>query len=220
MYADRHDSRRPLNTASLTIAIAINAAVVAAIAFSAPTVGVLDPAPPLKIIEIAPLPIPDPLPLPDPQPHPRQTRAPRPDQPTPDVDRPVDTAQPVFVDPGPPLGGTADTGPAGSGATPDPLPPAIVEPALDARFASDFQPQYPPDERRAGREGRVVLRVLVGVDGRVRQVERVSATSESFYTAAARQALTKWRFRAGTQGGIPIERWRRVGVSFRLEGGY
>ncbi len=61
------------------------------------------------------------------------------------------------------------------------------------------------------------MRVLVGADGRVRQVERVSATSDAFFMATESQALRRWRFKPGTRDGVAQEAWRVMTVTFRLE---
>ena len=74
---------------------------------------------------------------------------------------------------------------------------------------ADFQPVYPAAERRAGREGRVTVRVLVGVDGRVKQVERVGATSDAFWQATEARAMSEmavqpgdaWRHSRSRRGG-------------------
>jgi len=63
----------------------------------------------------------------------------------------------------------------------------------------------------------VTIRVLVGVDGRVKQVERVSATSEAFWQATQQQALRAWRFRPATRGSVPEEAWRTMTLTFRME---
>lgn len=58
--------------------------------------------------------------------------------------------------------------------------------------------------------------MLVGADGRVKAVERVSATSDAFFTATRRQALSQWRFRPATRDGAAIESWYRMSVTFVL----
>jgi protein TonB len=81
-------------------------------------------------------------------------------------------------------------------------------PALRRRLPADLS----SPERRAGREGHVV-RVLIGVDGRVKQVERVSATSGAFFAATRAQAFAKWRFTPATRGDAPVEQWKQMRVS-------
>jgi len=88
---------------------------------------------------------------------------------------------------------------------------------VDSRFAHLLQPQYPLVEQRAQRGGTVVIRVTIGTDGRVRSAERVSATSDAFWAAAERQALTRWRFRPATVDGRPVESTRVMTINFRIE---
>ena len=62
-----------------------------------------------------------------------------------------------------------------------------------------------------------MIRVLIGTDGRVKQVERVSAASDAFFAAAEHQALTKWRFKPATSDGTPIEQWKTMSLRFELQ---
>lgn len=115
---------------------------------------------------------------------------------------------PIVVPPGPPI------------VEAPPQPPLAFRPAeTDPRYAGAFQPQYPSQEIREGREGRVSVRVLIGTDGRVREVEQISATSSAFFEATKRQALAKWRFRPATRGGTPEESWKTLSVKFVLDNG-
>ncbi len=112
-------------------------------------------------------------------------------------------------------------------ALPDPIvidPPAAIEPPvapvrvaarIDGRSA--LQPPYPASEQRAGREGSVTVRVTIGADGRVRSVEKVSATSDAFWLATERQALRAWRFRPATLDGRAVESVQTLTVRFRID---
>lgn len=113
-----------------------------------------------------------------------------------------------------------DPGPVGTGrpidVAPPPVPiPVLTDAAIDMRFADDFQPPYPPGKQRLGEEGRAVLRVLIGKDGRVKRVERVSG-DEAFLDVSERQALRRWRFKPATRDGVPIESWKTMTVRFEI----
>lgn len=95
-----------------------------------------------------------------------------------------------------------------------PKAPVQIAARLDAR--SELQPAYPPSEQRMGNEGAVIVRVLIGADGRVKKVEKVSAGSEAFFRATERQALRYWRFKPATLDGQPIESWQQMTVRFQL----
>lgn len=100
---------------------------------------------------------------------------------------------------------------------PDPPPPVLVEPAIDPRHAAAFQPDYPGAMIRQGVEGKVTVRVIIGADGRVTDVERLAATSEAFWLETRRHALRKWRFRPATRDGLAVGGTRVLTVHFRLE---
>lgn len=129
---------------------------------------------------------------------------------------PVTAAEPVDVvivnDPVvPPL----DDRPA---ARPEPIrQPVLAEAVVDPRYADAFQPPYPPAMARQEVDGRVVVRVLIGTDGRVRAVELVSATDAAFFEATRRQALRAWRFKPATRDGVPVETWRTMTVRFEMQ---
>ncbi|CAN5533649.1 hypothetical protein BH10PSE14_BH10PSE14_12860 [soil metagenome] len=95
-------------------------------------------------------------------------------------------------------------------------PPIIISANIDPRYANNFQPTYPPDKIREGVTGRVTVRVLIGSDGRVKDIEKVSAPSDSFWDATKRQALAKWRFKPATRDGVAYESWKTMNVSFVL----
>lgn len=163
-----------------------------------------------------------------PPPEPLKKVPPKPQQDTKIVVPPIDV--PVVPDKLPQIDLTpikpADPLPMGNiGKAPEPAPvpaPEPVKPAVivGVQIASPgaLQPPYPPEELRAGREGRVVVRVLVGTDGRVKQVEKVSAASDAFYAATERQALGKWRFKPATRDGVPFEQWKTMSLRFELNG--
>ncbi len=117
-----------------------------------------------------------------------------------------------------------DSGPVGTsddkGEEPVPLPPppmpdpVRVEARIDPR--SELQPPYPASEERAQREGSVTVQLLVGSDGRVKEVDKVRATSDAFYRATEQQALRRWRFKPATVDGRPVESRTSLTVHFRL----
>lgn len=97
-----------------------------------------------------------------------------------------------------------------------PGPPVRIDAVIDS--GAEVQPAYPAAEQRMGIEGKVVIRVLIGTDGRVKAAAKVSATSDAFYRATERQALRYWRFKPATLDGKPIESWKEIAVRFRLDG--
>ena len=166
-------------------------------------------------VRIPPTPKEEPPPRPEP---PRQQSVldvPRPIVPTMRDDGPVVTERPVPLQPPyfPPARETvlAD-------ATPDlPRTPVRIEAQVDPRFAGELQPPYPAAEQRSQRDGTVRVRVTIGVDGRVKAIARLSATSDAFWRATERHALAHWRFRPATEDGRPVETTKVMNLIFRIE---
>ncbi|HEY0011918.1 MAG TPA: energy transducer TonB [Allosphingosinicella sp.] len=100
---------------------------------------------------------------------------------------------------------------------PPPPPREIVRTEARMTSGSELQPPYPTTEQRLEREGRVVIRVTIGADGRVKSAQKVSATSDAFYTATERHARSRWRFQPATVDGRAVETTKTLTVVFRLD---
>ncbi|WP_421707233.1 TonB family protein [Algihabitans sp.] len=77
-------------------------------------------------------------------------------------------------------------------------------------------PVYPEIARQRDQEGRVLLRVTVGSDGRAREVRVLRSSGHSRLDRAARQAVERWRFVPARQAGRPVEGLLDIPVTFRL----
>jgi len=147
---------------------------------------------------------------------PLQTREKAPDQPVVDLSRtpvePVGTYSEFTLE-----GGLAGTGEA---IAIDPIriapDPVIVEARLNERYAGQFQPAYPPGQLRLEREGEVSVRVLIGSDGRVKQIELIDSPHQDFWNVTRKQALRSWRFMPATRDGKPFESWMTLKVRFKI----
>ncbi|MDB5695678.1 MAG: energy transducer TonB [Sphingomonas bacterium] len=221
MYANRYQSGK-LDPASLSLSVSIVGGLIAAALLAGTVITEIDKAdPPLQTYTVPPeTPPPPPHPKPKPEVEPK-ARTPVVVEPR--VPVPTQTEQPVFK-PADPVATFEPGIIEGTGSAviepPKPVPtPAVLTGAgVDPRYARDFQPIYPATEQRAGNEGVVTLRVLIGSDGRVRQVERLTAPSDAFWRATESRALTKWRFTPATRDGVAYESWKTMTVRFRIDG--
>ena len=94
---------------------------------------------------------------------------------------------------------------------------SVFQPAqVNPRFTSALQPGYPPGMIREEREGLVVVRVLIGTDGRVKALESIKADAPAFLEATRKQAISNWRFLPATRDGTPVESWREMTVRFQI----
>jgi protein TonB len=84
------------------------------------------------------------------------------------------------------------------------------------RLVVQVPPVYPPAARAMGISGRVVLRVVVDEEGRVEEVEVVSATNPLFVEPAL-EAVRRWRYsRPVDEGGQSVACSMSVTVTFAL----
>jgi len=75
-------------------------------------------------------------------------------------------------------------------------------------------PQYPPQARRAGIQGTVVLQVLIGKDGTVQNLHVLSG--HPMLIQAAMDAVRKWRYKPYYLNGEPVEADSQISVNFTL----
>ena len=97
-----------------------------------------------------------------------------------------------------------------------PAIPIIKAARIDPRYAGGLQPVYPPSMIRADQSGSVTVRVRIGKDGRVKEVQILNSSSAEFAEATERQALRKWRFLPATHDGQAEESWREMTVQFEM----
>ena len=88
--------------------------------------------------------------------------------------------------------------------------------ATHARYRDTPRPQYPESARREGREGRVLLRVLIDDQGRSKTVEINTSSGSQVLDRAAAEAIQRWRFHPARYGDQPVESWLRIPIEFRL----
>ncbi|MBX3044657.1 MAG: energy transducer TonB [Candidatus Kapabacteria bacterium] len=101
------------------------------------------------------------------------------------------------------------------------------EPDIDAFIAVEKDPQvdlaklqksivYPDMARRAGIEGRVIVRVLVGADGKVRRSVIEDSDNVMLNDAAIKAVNDYGLFTPAIQNGQPITCWVSIPITFRL----
>lgn len=93
--------------------------------------------------------------------------------------------------------------------------PVVPAGGTPPRVIRQTQPRYPLRARRAGSEGRVVLRAIIRRDGSVDDVQVLRDLPYGL-GEAAKEAVENWRFRPATYQGNPIDVYYTVTVNFRL----
>lgn len=91
--------------------------------------------------------------------------------------------------------------------------PGVVAPVLLHRV----NPVYPPIAQRAGISGEVIARLMVGIDGRVEEVEIVEVTHKGVgFEKATEDAVRQWRYRPATKNKVKVRTWVRIRINLSL----
>lgn len=93
--------------------------------------------------------------------------------------------------------------------------PASLSPEMaNALLLGRVEPDYPASARDRHLQGAVVLRVLVGQDGRVRELTPMDGNPELASSAVA--AVRQWRFRPYAPAGSPVSFTTQITIDFAL----
>ena len=131
-----------------------------------------------------------------PPPRPQAIREPKP---TPAPQAPVGTTEP----PPPPAPPAAPTPPAPPALPPaPPAPPAVQLPSSTADYLQNPKAVYPAMSKRLGEQGKVIVKVLVGVDGLPKSAEVKKSSGFDRLDEAAIEYIMKCRFVPGKVNGV------------------
>lgn len=92
----------------------------------------------------------------------------------------------------------------------------VTVPRFDADYLENPPPPYPLVARRRGLQGTVRLEVLVGRDGRVRDLKLAESSGHADLDDAALRAVRDWRFVPARRGGEPVDAPVIVPVRFQI----
>lgn len=123
--------------------------------------------------------------------------------------------------------GRASSAGAGTGETPITIAPE-PEPPLPTEYEYVYteqlpdpirmvKPEYPAIAHEAGVTGRVVVRVLVGRDGRVLDARVDDKVRVPMLDEAALAAARQWVFQPALASGKPVAVWVSIPFDFRLD---
>jgi len=199
----------------IVVAVALHAMAGAALLMYEPARSALIAAAPIMVSLVTP---PRPQVKAEPTPPKRKPVAqprPKPPEPLPVITAPIETPSPspIIVPPPPP-----PPPPEPAPVVVAPPPPLITAPIFAADYLDNPAPLYPALARRAGEQGRVVLRVLVSPSGKADEVEIRTSSGHRRLDESARDTVRRWRFIPAKRGDEPVQAWVLIPISFRLEG--
>lgn len=166
-------------------------------------------------------------------PPPEQPKPPKPEQPKP---RPVEPPPPehrhlvvetpvikpdepvAYAPPSPPVPVPPAPAPAVVEAPPLPPQPVILSDELSVSCPERSPPDYPMFSKRMNEQGKVVLRVELGEDGRVASATVKTSSGHQRLDNAALGAVKTWRCKPVTRNGVAVSAVALQPFSFILEG--
>ena len=149
----------------------------------------------------------------------KKLQTPKP-QPLPLLAAPSEAPSPVSVapQPEPPKVAAPIEATPVAAAPPAPAAPPQPKQVSEVEYLRAPQPVYPPISRRSGEAGRVVLRVLINVQGQPEEAQIRTSSGFPRLDEAARRAAMGAAFRPYREGGQAIPVWAVIPISFSLEG--
>ena len=87
---------------------------------------------------------------------------------------------------------------------------------VQVSYAYAPKPEYPARARREGKEGRVLLRVLVDEQGKSKSVEVDASSGSEALDRAAAEVIKRWLFSPARYGNKSVESWVKIPIDFRL----
>jgi periplasmic protein TonB len=82
-----------------------------------------------------------------------------------------------------------------------------------------MQPVYPISAKKCRIQGFVTVRFVVTSTGEVDRISIVKADPTDIFDHCVRKCVSKWRFRPGTVGGVPVNTWAETTIMFELKNG-
>ncbi len=98
-----------------------------------------------------------------------------------------------------------------------PAPARVELPSSDADYLQNPAPPYPPLSKRLGEQGKVLVRVLIGVDGTAQKADIKQSSGFERLDQSALSTVLHWRYVPGKRAGVPEAMWFNVPINFVLE---
>lgn len=107
------------------------------------------------------------------------------------------------------------TAPPDTAKTPVPIEPPKPSVITRVEPVTRIYPQYPDAAMAVGATGRIVIRVLVGVDGKVKEATILKSFGNPACEAEALAAAKRWVFKPATKDGVPFEQKATIPFDFK-----
>ena len=129
----------------------------------------------------------------------------------------VQPDEPVAYAPPPPASSAVAEAPPLAEAQPLPPQPVMLSGELSVSCPERAPPEYPTFAKRMNEQGKVVLRVELGEDGRVANATVKTSSGHQRLDAAALSAVKAWRCKPSVRNGVAVRAMAMQPFNFILE---
>ena len=77
-------------------------------------------------------------------------------------------------------------------------------------------PHYPPEAQKKHLEDQVVVRYIIGTNGRVKDVQILDHAKEKMFDDSALEAVRRWKFRPLIKDGKAVEVVHDLAINFEI----
>ncbi len=88
---------------------------------------------------------------------------------------------------------------------------------IQPSYGENPKPPYPPEARRRGYHGEVLLKVEVLSNGRVGEIEVKKSSGHDVLDRSALNTVRKWKFIPARKGETPVSLWVNIPIRFELQ---
>ena len=88
---------------------------------------------------------------------------------------------------------------------------------VQPRYGENPKPPYPPEARRKGYHGEVLLKVEVLSNGQVGEIEVKKSSGHEVLDRSALNTVRKWKFVPARKGEAPVSLWVNIPIRFQLQ---
>jgi protein TonB len=92
----------------------------------------------------------------------------------------------------------------------------VIETVSREHLLTKVEPAYPPKAEATRIEGDVIFRIVIGKNGKVKEIHM--QRGRPILIEAAAKALSEWKYKSFTLNGEPVEVETLATVQFRLRG--
>jgi len=98
-----------------------------------------------------------------------------------------------------------------------PPPPSTEASFFKPNYRENPKPVYPPEARRKGYQGEVILKVEILPSGHTGKIELKKSSGHESLDRSALTAVKQWKFIPATEGEQRVASWVNIPIRFQIQ---